>query len=149
MGWRRHRGKLLIIRPIWTDFSLAFLQNWKRLSSILLPRKAAQSEGVPTEVAVADVTFEAELTTGGDGVLGSTIVQLILDAPMFTPIEGIPDQLWKDQHCSNCHEWSHEMLCAQGQTYLKASAKRALGKSRPYGGGFKQNVRVWAANDCK
>ncbi len=115
----------------------------------ILAKKAAQSEGAPTEVAGGDVTFEAELTTGGEGVLGSTIAQLILGTPMFTPIEGIPDELWKDQNCSNCHEWNREALCTQGKTYLNASAERALGTQHPYGGGFKQNVRAWAANDCK
>lgn len=115
----------------------------------ILAKKTAKANSAPTEVAAVDVTFDAALTNGGDGVMGSSIAQLILGTPLFSPIEGIPDELWKDQNCSNCHEWNREALCAQGQTYLKASAERALGKSHPYGGGFKQNVRAWAANDCK
>jgi uncharacterized caspase-like protein len=119
----------------------------------IIAKKQAQTTEVakvePEPEVPVDVTFEGALVTGGDGVMGSTIAQLVLGSPMFAPFEGLPDELWKDQNCSNCHEWNRDALCTQGKTYLKASAERALSKSHPYGGGFKQNVRAWAANDCK
>ncbi len=120
----------------------------------IIAKKAARADQ-ETQVTVAepepaaDVTFDAILASGGDGVIGSSIAQLILGAPLFAPIEGIPEELWKDQTCANCHDWNREALCDQGKTYMKASAERALSKSHPYGGGFKQNVRAWAANECR
>lgn len=124
---------------------------------IIAKKLAAQAEAETTEVAVApepaelpkDVTFDTVLAAGGEGVMGYSIAQLILGTPMFAPIEGIPEELWKDQTCSNCHDWNRDALCDQGKTYMKASAERALSKSHPYGGGFKQNVRAWAANECR
>ncbi len=68
---------------------------------------------------------------------------------MFAPIEGIPEELWKDQTCSNCHEWTKEALCAQGTTYTQNNNVRALSKQHPFGGVFKQGLRDWATGKCK
>ena len=67
---------------------------------------------------------------------------------MFAPVEGIPEELWKDQTCSNCHEWTQAALCTQGTTYTTASNERALSKEHPFGGVFKQGLRAWAGADC-
>ncbi|MGB3246771.1 MAG: peptidase C14, caspase catalytic subunit p20, partial [Sulfitobacter sp.] len=75
----------------------------------------------------------------------SQIVEL---SPSFPPIEGLPEELWKEQTCSNCHSWTKDALCTQGTTYVTANNQRALSKEHPFGGTFKQGLRVWASEGC-
>ena len=93
------------------------------------------------------LTFRSLLATGGDPVIGKTFEELILGSPAFPPFEGLPEELWKDQTCSNCHEWTQEALCTQGTTYLSNAG--ALDKQHPYGGGFKARMRDWAETGCQ
>lgn len=96
-----------------------------------------------------ELSFTAPLPTGDDHVRGRAISELIKGQPLFPPFEGIPDELWKGQHCSNCHQWTKELLCEQGQFYMTENSSRSMGKQHPYGGTFKQNVSKWAAAGCK
>ncbi|MCB2136504.1 MAG: caspase family protein [Rhodobacteraceae bacterium] len=93
--------------------------------------------------------FETPLTSGVDGVKGQSIAQLIKGSPLFPPIDGIPDSMWKGQTCSNCHNWTREALCEQGKTYLVVNGARALAKNHPLGGPFKQALKVWAGGGCQ
>ena len=63
-------------------------------------------------------------------------------------MEGLPESYWKTQTCSNCHQWTKEALCQQGQTYLTATGEFALDKQHPIDG-FKQVLREWAASGCQ
>lgn len=114
---------------------------------------ALEPEATPGEPEVSfdglDISYNVPLTRGAAVIVGSSIEELILKTPSFSPIEGIPEELWKDQNCSNCHSWTQEALCTQGETYKNASGERALGKEHPFGGSFKQTLRVWAAGGCK
>ncbi|MBM1631627.1 caspase family protein [Sulfitobacter mediterraneus] len=106
----------------------------------------------PETPAVADLsglTFDTPFPTGGAPIQGLSISEIVELAPMFAPIEGIPEELWKDQTCSNCHEWTKEALCAQGTTYTQNNNVRALSKQHPFGGVFKQGLRDWATGKCK
>ena len=96
-----------------------------------------------------ELTWEMPFTSGGEFLLGKSIEQLVTLSPQFPPIEGLPEELWKDQTCSNCHQWTKEALCTQGQTYVNAGNSEAVSKQHPYGGGFKMNVRSWAEGGCK
>ena len=94
------------------------------------------------------LTFTGPLPEGDPAVKGKAIADLIKGQPLFAPIEGIPDELWKGQQCSNCHQWTRELLCEQGKFYLSENATRSLGKEHPYGGTFKSNVGKWASAGC-
>lgn len=113
-------------------------------------RAPAQEEQVaPTPEPVAQVLFDVPLTTGPPEILGKTISEIAELAPLYPPVDGIPEELWKDQTCSTCHQWTRDDLCAQGKTYLKQSAARSLEKQHPLGGGFKSSLRNWAEGGCQ
>lgn len=99
--------------------------------------------------AAAAVTLKSVLTFGNTQVRGKTIEQLVAGSPQFPPIEGLPDELWKDQSCSNCHQWTPEALCDQAQTYVKRPAAGNVAKQHPFGGGLKVNLRRWAMGGCQ
>ncbi len=95
------------------------------------------------------VTLDSLLDFGNAYVRGQTINQLVLGTPQFPPIEGLPDELWKDQNCSNCHQWTPEALCDQAQTYVNRPEAGNVTKQHPYGGGLKVNLRRWALGGCQ
>ena len=80
-------------------------------------------------------------------VNGSSIKQLIEGIPLFPPIEGLDEALWK-KPCSSCHKWNQERLCEQGKTYAKA-AKYVLRHPHPYGGALKLALMRWAQSGCE
>ncbi len=96
-----------------------------------------------------ELTFTMPFTSGIEPLVGKSFEQIVGLSPLFAPIEGIPDELWKDQSCSNCHQWTKEALCTQGTTYVKADNDNAVSKKHPFGGGFKLNMRSWAEGGCK
>jgi hypothetical protein len=104
----------------------------------------------PTSLAtdVAELTFDKPLLVGVPHLDGKSIEELLGLSPMFSPFEGLPDELWKDENCSSCHEWTKQTLCTQGKTYLTANNERAVAKTHPFGGGFKQSLRGWAEAGC-
>ncbi|WP_170755864.1 caspase family protein [Ruegeria lacuscaerulensis] len=95
------------------------------------------------------MTLDSVLDFGNDHVRGQTINQLVAGAPLFPPIEGLPDELWKDQSCSNCHQWTPEDLCNQAQTYVNRPEAGNVAKQHPFGGGLKVNLRRWALGGCQ
>lgn len=115
---------------------------------VAAPVVEAPSENLSVEEA-AVLTFTTPLTTGGEGVVGLSIEQLTQGSPLFPPIEGIPEEMWKGQKCSQCHTWSKKALCDQGKTYINQSGERALVKLHPYGGGLKRALRGWAKGGCQ
>lgn len=104
------------------------------------------------EVEVAEPTsmlYDTPLPNGVEGVKGRSIAQLIKGGPLFPPIDGIPESMWKGQTCSNCHSWTRAALCDQGKTYLSQNGERALAKNHPLGGPFKRALKIWASGDCR
>jgi hypothetical protein len=97
----------------------------------------------------SEVTFATPLNIGDEKTRNMSFEQLILNTPLFPPIEGIPEDLWKNKTCSNCHAWTREALCTQGDTYLAENSARALSKQHPFGGSFKHKLKLWAENGCK
>lgn len=94
------------------------------------------------------ITFEGTLQFGSPEIIGQSIAGLMTASPVFPPIEGLPDEVWKGKACSDCHQWERENLCEHGGRYLALSAQRSLGKEHPFGGSFKQTLRAWAAGGC-
>ena len=130
------------------------------ISSLKAKAKAA-AEDAPTETAalapeasrngaaIGPVLWDQPLQSGAPEIVGVTIEDVVVMAPAFSPIEGLPDELWKGQPCSNCHEWTREALCTQATTYLSLSAATSLRKQHPFGGTFKENLKSWAAGGCQ
>lgn len=95
------------------------------------------------------VTFLSPLESEEQRVAGKTIAELIGATPIFPPIEGLPEEYWKEKTCSNCHEWNRERICTQANTYLSLNMQRSLNKQHPFGGALKQNLKAWAAGGCQ
>ncbi len=95
------------------------------------------------------VTFTAPLTEGSADIIGKSLEQLIAGTPLFPPVEGLPEDYWKAQECSNCHEWEQTNLCVQANTYLSETGAENLIKPHPYGGTFKLTLRNWAMDGCE
>ncbi|WP_146345527.1 caspase family protein [Phaeobacter marinintestinus] len=94
------------------------------------------------------LTFVTPLTFSGHELDGQSIADLIDRSPLFPPFEGLSEELWKDQSCSNCHNWTQDRLCDQAQSY-SAVATRAARIEHPYGGMLKKTLKVWAEDGCK
>ena len=118
--------------------------------SILSERVAALEPVAPEHFADGEVvTYDAPIPGDLDGLSGRTIAELIVGSPNYPPIEGLPEPVWKEKTCADCHSWTREALCTQGNTYLAESASRSLSKAHPYGGGFKHTLRTWARGGCE
>lgn len=97
---------------------------------------------------VLGLTFNSPFPTGGPPIQGLSIAEIVELSPLFAPIEGLPEALWKAETCSSCHAWTRAALCTQGKTYVTAADDRAVRKQHPFGGVFKQGLKGWAAADC-
>lgn len=94
-----------------------------------------------------NLRFDQPVPFGPFPVNGNSLKDLALRIPLFPPIEGLPDELWK-KNCTTCHKWNQERLCAQGKTYVK-SARHVLRHQHPYGGAYKLALMKWSRSGCK
>lgn len=103
------------------------------------------------EIAEEDlkVTFTEPLVVGSADIVGRSIAELVKGSPLYPPIEGLPESVWANETCSGCHKWTQEALCNQSQVYISANAERSLAKQHPYGGTFKNNLKIWARDGCQ
>lgn len=101
------------------------------------------------ELAAQVLTFSAPLVVGNDAIIGQSIEHLITTTPLYAPIEGLPDEVWKDKSCDTCHVWTQEALCTQATTYLGQNAQRSLALEHPLGNAFKLTLRAWAQGGCQ
>ena len=111
----------------------------------------------PTADATADgasgalpdvVAFNSPLGAGDPEIATRSISDLIAARPRFPPIEGLPEAAWKDKTCASCHQWQQANLCTQAKTYMNDQT-RAVTKEHPFGGVFKQLLRIWAEGGCQ
>lgn len=118
---------------------------------ILEARNAAPANTPAPAVpeAHATLTFTTPIPEDIGGVSGRSIADLLSSSPHFPPIEGLPEEVWKENTCATCHNWTQDDLCTQGNTYLAETATRALSKSHPFGGAFKRSLRAWADGGCQ
>lgn len=84
---------------------------------------------------------------GEPDIATRSISELITGSPKFPPIEGLPEAVWKDKTCAACHQWEQANLCDQAKTYV-ADKSRTIEKQHPYGGTFKNALRLWAEQGC-
>ena len=127
-------------------------------SSPMQERGAPDSKSSPSKgggVAAQKLTiragdglrFDQPVPFGAKPVLGQTLEQLANGEPLFAPIEGLPENLWK-KACTTCHKWNKARLCDQGASYVK-SGKSAFRHQHPYGGPYKLALMRWASSGCK
>ncbi|MEM9248378.1 MAG: caspase family protein [Pseudomonadota bacterium] len=118
------------------------------------PTPPAPTQTAPDVTATAlpeTVSFGQPLRSATPEIDGLTIPELIAGSPLFPPIEGLPPELWQGQSCANCHEWTRAALCSQGEVYAASRevSERSLQKVHPYGGSFKQALKIWARDGCQ
>lgn len=112
-----------------------------------LQPKPADAPPLPTAAQDA-INFDTVLATGMAEIDGRSIKELLAGSPLFPPIEGLPEAVWKDKSCSGCHQWTREAICDQANVYMADNGARGLDKQHPYGGTFKETLRRWAAGGC-
>ena len=95
------------------------------------------------------ITFQSQLAIGSPEIDGRSIEELLQGSPLFPPIKGLPESIWIDETCSNCHLWKRDTLCEQAKVYLGKNAERSLAKQHPYGGFFKKALSAWANGGCQ
>ncbi|MDB5665883.1 hypothetical protein [Cypionkella sp.] len=119
-------------------------------SELALLALAPVVEAAPDPMAeLAGLTFVTPFPVG-EYIKGRSIANLISTAtPQFAPIEGLPEEAWKDKSCANCHAWTEASLCDQAKTYTKPDAAEALTKPHPLGETFKIGLKAWALGGCK
>ncbi|MEL6570879.1 MAG: caspase family protein [Pseudomonadota bacterium] len=116
-------------------------------ASDVAPEQALTAEVVAKPDA--EIGFATPLVSELPTFKGLSIANLIEGSPIYAPIDGLPEELWKGQSCSNCHAWTRDALCDQGNVYRSDTAAAYLQKLHPYGGGFKTALRNWSDNDCQ
>lgn len=105
-------------------------------------------QAMQAAIAAAEVAFQTPIADGTPEITGKTIEELIASTPLYPPIEGLPDEAWKDQKCSNCHQWEKANLCEQGVFYVNAPDFAAAETQHPLGGAFTLTLRRWAELGC-
>jgi hypothetical protein len=115
----------------------------------LAAQAAATAPGAVAMTLPARVVFDEPLTDVPDEIAGRTLAELIQGSPLYPPIEGLPDEVWKEQSCSHCHQWTEADLCVQAQTYASAPQERTLSREHPLGAAFRGVLGVWAAGGCE
>lgn len=113
------------------------------------PPPVVEAPAEPTPEIAGGVLFDVPLQSGVPEIVGRTLIEVTELSPLFPPIEGLPEEMWKTQTCSNCHNWTRDDLCTQAQFYTGQNSSRALSKDHPFGGTFKQNLRRWAEGGCR
>lgn len=113
------------------------------------PEVAAAPVPETPAAPVGPITFETAVVSELSTVSGRSIADLIKMSPLFPPVEGLPEEYWKEQTCSNCHQWTQERLCNQAGAYLSANMERSLDKKHPFGGALKRHLKGWAEAGCK
>jgi len=116
------------------------------------PPPAVPLPAAPPPVAPAPaesvVRFSDPIPFGPFPVNGHSLEELMIAGiPMFSPIEGLEDSVWK-KTCNNCHKWDRITLCAQGGTYAK-DPKTELRIPHPYGGAEKIAMMKWFQSGCQ
>jgi hypothetical protein len=108
---------------------------------------AATPAAAPAAIRPEDVLrFDQPIPFGPFPVNGHSLKEMIDTLPLFSPIEGLDEPLWKKK-CTECHQWNKERLCEQGGTYVQ-SPRNVLRVQHPFGGALKIALMRWAKSGC-
>lgn len=143
-GDRREVSYSIVTRQAGSLTELRMVQQ-----GAVTPPPAPVPAASKTATAAAEdiLRFEEPIPFGPFPVNGNTIKQLADSVPLFPPIEGQSDTLWK-KNCSNCHKWDRQTLCQQGASYV-ANPQNVLRQQHPFGGPFKVALMRWSKNGCQ
>jgi hypothetical protein len=111
------------------------------------PAPATANAPPPDIFGHSAITFTGKITEGPTPVNGSSLAQLITGTPIYPPIEGLPDAVWK-KTCNSCHQWNQQSLCVQAKLYAK-DPKMTMRIQHPYGGPEKIAMMKWAQGGCQ
>ena len=118
------------------------------LSGVPTVTTSLMDEPLSEQIETGPISFTSALKSDLEQVNGLTLEHLVQQSPLFPPVAGLPEEYWKEQSCSNCHNWTRDALCTQARTYLTADLQRSLSKQHPFGGVMKRALRSWATGDC-
>ena len=107
------------------------------------PDTAATAAAHPEDI----LRFDQPIPFGPYPINGHSIKELTDSVPMFSPVEGLDEKLWKKK-CTSCHQWNKDRLCQQALTYLRAP-KNVLRIQHPFGGTLKVALMRWARSGCQ
>lgn len=99
--------------------------------------------------SLGNLTYTTPIAFGDANLIGHSLSEIAELTPAFPPVEGLPDEVWKDKTCNSCHQWNQERLCAQANTYVSKDPEKYREKKHPFGGLLKINLRNWAMNGCQ
>jgi hypothetical protein len=134
-------------KPVGGWANLRLLQRLSDAEVAALRGAPAPPPAAAPETAEEVVRFNEPLTSGPFPVNGHSLEQLVTGVPLFPPIEGLDEAVWK-KPCNACHKWDRMTLCEQAATYVK-NPKSALRRSHPYGGAEKVAMMQWAKTGCQ
>lgn len=141
-----------------TTSVIAFIEQYPNSSRIeearatlarLQQKDAAQSMEDEIFRSIGAVTYSSPLAFGNERLIGQSLSQIIDSHPEYPPIAGLPEEMWKEQSCRSCHNWTREDLCVQANNYVAMDPGKYREKMHPFGGMLKINLRNWAQNDCQ
>ena len=102
----------------------------------------------PPDIGSDPITFDKPLDVDFPPLKGKSIEELIVGSPVFPPIDGLDESIWKNKNCGTCHQWTKERLCTQAKTYIGAEHMVAR-LEHPYGLAFKLVLERWAEGGCQ
>lgn len=113
-------------------------------------QSAAAETGDMTEQTLENMTlqFDTPLPTDTQADGPRSISVLATGSPLFPPFEGLEESYWKNETCSNCHQWDKDKLCEQGTFYTGKDEAALERLQHPYGGFFKSALKQWAGQGC-
>jgi hypothetical protein len=106
------------------------------------PKAPATAAAHPEDI----LRFDQPIPFGPFPVNGHSIKEMIQEVPMFSPVEGLDEKLWKKK-CTSCHQWNKDRLCQQALSYVRAP-KNVLRVQHPFGGTLKVALMRWARSGC-
>ncbi len=140
----------VFVSPVMAE--MANLADTAKVASVVAP-EAPVVEEIPAPTENLEVTsgpsaFTDPITEGEAHIVGKSLAELIEGSPLYPPIEGLPDEVWKGKHCNDCHQWTQKDLCVQSTFYAENDESFISRKEHPYGDTFKLNLRLWAKAGC-
>jgi len=130
----------------WT--SLRYLSRVETPSAPTPPSTADGGSSGPTPVSEpVDLNFTDPVPFGPFPVRGRSLEQLANSLPLFSPIDGLPEDRWK-QKCVTCHQWNKDRLCDQGKSYA-GNPVNIIRIKHPYGGPYKKALATWSESGCQ
>lgn len=111
------------------------------------PVDTADASPAPTTPPADVPAFNEPWEQGAFPLNGRSLEQLSNAIPLFAPIAGLPEEVWK-KPCTGCHQWNKERLCEQAQSYISNPAN-IFRIEHPHGGIVKNALFQWASAGCE